>query len=213
MLLCAGPSASDVYISMVPAAQTVLAGQEFDVELWVPQAGSEFNAISATVGYDTTLLASVAMPRAFQEGPLLPSGCGNAFYTTRTDTSRVNVISSLLCNQVSLTGPGLAFRLRFRVKNVPSQITALAFIPYACCWGSGDAYTDETAFYNAGFYVTPIHMENAIVTILGPAGVASVGRAVSAPDGVYDVQGRRVEAAGGRSGVTFTRQRKRTEVR
>lgn len=200
------PASADYYLSMEPAGQTVTAGQEFTIELRVPVADSTFNGIEATVGYDTTALVFVSSTI----GPLMPSGCGNYFQETRTDTSRVKVFGSLLCSGVRLTGPGLFWTLRFRAKNIETRTVPLTFIPYACCHGAGNAYVDRTQFYRAGFYVGPLHTTEATVTILGPVGVGP--QTVAPDDGkVYDVMGRRTDPSQ-RSGVTFG-QRKRVRVK
>lgn len=147
MLLLAAPArAQGVRISLLPAQQTVVPGSEFVITVEVPQAGAAFNGFDAVVGYDPAALTFLPLaPTSSQQGCLMTgvcsAACGNTFHSFAAGGDSLEMTSILLCNQITLTGPGQIYRLRFRASNT-AQITALTL--------------RNAKFLNAGLYVTPV---------------------------------------------------------
>lgn len=138
--------AQGVRVALLPAQQTVAPGSEFEVTLQIPQAGSAFNGFDAVVGYDPAALTLLPLaPTTLQQGCLMTGGCsaacGNTFHTFAAQGDSAAISSILLCDQLTLTGPGQIYRLRFRASNTP-QITELTI--------------RQTTFFNAGLYVNPV---------------------------------------------------------
>jgi flagellar hook capping protein FlgD len=156
MLLCAaGPVRAGVQVGLVPAVQTVTPGSEFDIELNVTQAGSPFNGFDATVTFDPAALTFLAAsPTTLQQGCLMTgacsAACGTTFHKFTAAADSQVITDILLCNQISLTGPGQIYKLHFRASNTP-QVTHVRF--------------RRKVFYNAGLYVNPVSSTDATVGI------------------------------------------------
>jgi hypothetical protein len=149
------PAVAGVQIAVLPAIKNVSPGAEFDMTLGVPLAGSGFNAFSATVTYDTTALTFMpAAPISAQQGCLMTGGCsaacGSTFHRFDALHDSLVISNSLLCNQISLTGPGTLYKLHFKARNV-TQTTWIRF--------------QSAAFLNAGLFVTPVTTADAQVGI------------------------------------------------
>jgi hypothetical protein len=170
-LLLATPvvsQAQGVQAALLPASQNVAPGSEFDIEIAVTQAGSPFNGFEAVVGYNPSALTFLqASPVSLQRGCLMTgacsAACGNTFhvFSAAGDSAKTNL--GLLCDQISLTGPGQIYKLRFKASNTP-QITTLSI--------------RRAAFFNSGLLVTPLSLSGCTVAIgvvldVGPAPVAS----------------------------------------
>lgn len=146
LTLGVAPARAAVTTALTTASATVPSGAEFDVYFDVTAAGSSFNGFDLVVGYDPALLTLLpASPTTLQQGCLMTGGCstacGNTFHRFTVAGDSVVVSSSLLCNQVLLTGPGHLYKLRFRAANVNSVATIRA---------------RRVRFYNAGLFVTPV---------------------------------------------------------
>lgn len=158
LALLAPAARAGVTVALQPATQTVSPGAQFDVFVAVTQSGSAFNAFDAIVGYTPTALTLVQLsPLSLQEGAMMTSACGNRFHRFRVGTDRDTITNALLCNGVSVTGPGQIYRLRFQASNTP-QTTSVQFLP-------------GVAFFDAGLAVAPVSTSNATVVISGPVGV------------------------------------------
>lgn len=170
-LLLAAPGAAraqGVHAALMPSSQTVAPGSEFDLEIAVTQAGSPFNGFEVVVSYDPSALTFLqASPVSLQRGCLMTGGCsaacGNTFHVFSAAGDSLKTNLGLLCDQISLTGPGQIYKLRFRTSTT-MQVTALSF--------------RRAAFFNAGLFVTPLTLTGCTVTIgsvvgVGPAPVAS----------------------------------------
>jgi hypothetical protein len=150
------PSGASVDLSLLPATMVQQPGDTILVELTVVNESNAFNAYDARITYDPQRLLFLRMsPVTAQEGPLMTGACPQRFhlFTIAPDSTYLQVNHSLLCAGVSVTGPGVVYRLRFRCRGVEGQ-TALGF-------GS------PTAFYNDGLYVTPVNLAGAVVNIGG----------------------------------------------
>jgi hypothetical protein len=165
-LAAAGRAAAGVEVAILPATGNVNPGAEFDVTIEVTQAGSPFNGFVAVVGYDTTALTVV--PAAYvstQQGCLMTGGCsaacGNTFHRFSPAGDSLTITDHLLCDQVSLTGPGTIYKLRFKASN-SNQVTWIRL--------------RHATFYNAGLFVTPVATTDARVGIGVPLAVGDGAR-------------------------------------
>jgi hypothetical protein len=155
-------SAQGVTVALVPVPPSVVPGALFDLDLVVTQAGSPFNGFGAVIGYDPAALTLVPrVPLSLQEGSLMRGACGNTFHRFRQGADTDTITDVLLCNGVSLTGPGQIYHLQFRASTTP-QFTEVRFL-------------DGLQFYNAGILVNPVFPSDATITIGTPSGVGSVG--------------------------------------
>ncbi len=147
LLLAAAPvRAQGVHVAILPQLQTVAPGDSFDVELDVTQAGHAFNGFDITVSYDPAALTFVpASPLSAQQGCLMTGGCsaacGNTFHDFHAAGDSLAITDILLCDQVSLTGPGQIYKLRFKASTT-QQVTLIGI--------------RRAVFYDAGLYVTPV---------------------------------------------------------
>ncbi len=155
LLTVASSAMAGVQVGLLPAAQTVTPGGQFDIELNVTQAGSPFNGFDATVTFDPAALTFIAAsPTTLQQGCLMTGACspacGTTFhkFTAAADSQAITDI--LLCNQISLTGPGQIYKLHFQASSTP-QVTHVRF--------------RRTVFYNAGLYVNPVNSTDAAIGI------------------------------------------------
>lgn len=155
LLSTASPAGAGVRVGLVPAVQTVAPGSEFDIELNVTEAGSPFNGFDATVTFDPAALTFLAAsPTTLQQGCLMTgacsAACGNTFHKFSAAADSQAITDILLCNQISLTGPGQIYKLHFQASNT-SQVTHVRF--------------RRTVFYNAGLYVNPVTSTDATIGI------------------------------------------------
>ncbi len=154
----AAPARAGVTLALQPATQTVVPGAEFDLFLAVTQSGSAFNAFDAIVGHDPAALTLLQLsPLSLQEGSLMTNACANRFHQFRRGADRDTITDVLLCNGVSVSGPGQIYRLHFRAATAP-QTTAVQLLPGA-------------RFYDAGIAVTPVSTTDATVVIGNAVGV------------------------------------------
>ncbi len=144
-----------VGVALSPASATVAPGSEFTIEVVVPAAGSAFNGFDAVIAYDPAALTFLPeSPTTLQQGCLMTgacsAACGNTFHRFSAAGDSVAVNDVLLCNQISLTGPGTIYRLRFLASNSP-QVTTLSI--------------RRASFYNAGLFVLPVTRSGATIGI------------------------------------------------
>jgi hypothetical protein len=101
-------------------------------------------------------VAFLQRPQAEQEGSLMTDACPNRFhvFNANAQLGRISISHVLLCAGVSVSGPGVVYRLRFQAGAQAAGATTLALL-------------DGTAFYLAGNYVTPVVMDDASIQIGG----------------------------------------------
>ena len=170
-LLLASPGvarAQGVQAGLLPVNQTVAPGSQFDIEIAVTEAGSSFNGFEAVVSYNPSALTFLqASPVSLQRGCLMTgacsAACGNTFHVFSAAGDSLKTNLGLLCDQVSLTGPGQIYKLRFQASTTV-QVTTLTI--------------RRAAFFNSGLLVTPLSLAGCTVGIgavvdAGPAPVAS----------------------------------------
>lgn len=171
-LSCAAGSArADVNVALTPATQTVTPGTDFDLFVDVTSAGSAFNGFDLVVSFDPAAISPVPLvPTSSQQGCLMTGGCsaacGNTFHVFNTAGDSSAVSDVLLCNQMSLTGPGRIYHLRFHAANT-LQVTQVNI--------------RRTLFYNAGLFVNPVHVTSCQVGIGVQVGVGAPGPGFAHP--------------------------------
>jgi hypothetical protein len=205
--------ARGVTAGLIPPDTTVAPGAEFELQLWVTDADSAFNGFHVDVVYDTTALTRVPLsPISLQIGSLMTDACANLFHRYYALPGKDSVSVIMLCNGVSVTGPGQLYRFRF-LASTEVQTTMVRIVD------------NSLMFYDAGLYLPPRSWTDALVGIgMDPVGVGdgatapgptlavapnpSRGRVVFTLGGtragpeslvVRDVQGRRIRriATGG----------------
>jgi hypothetical protein len=164
LLLVAGqrPAAAAVQTAMTPATLSVGLDAEFDLNYTVTAAGSAFNGFDATVTYDPAALTLIALtPVSLQQGCLMTgacsAACGNTFHRFAASGDSATITDVLLCNQISLTGPGQLYKLHFKAAST-AQVTHVRL--------------RRAVFYNQGLFVTPVTTADAEITIGNNVGVA-----------------------------------------
>lgn len=136
IVLYPAPAGAGVQVALAPALQYVLPGADFDVRVEVPAAGSAFNAFHVVVQYDPAVLTFLPQsPTTLQQGCLVTGGCsaacGTTFHLFSAAGDSLEILESLLCDGVTLTGPGTAYTLRFRASNT-TQVTTLSIRRKEC---------------------------------------------------------------------------------
>ncbi|HEY6507079.1 MAG TPA: FlgD immunoglobulin-like domain containing protein [Vicinamibacterales bacterium] len=218
-LVATAAASQGVTVALTPAGQQVAPGATFTLEVTVTSAGSPFNGFDAVIEYDPAALTLLpASPTSLQQGTLMTSACANTFHRFRHGVARDTISCVLLCNGVSVAGPGQIYRLQFRASTA-SQVSAVRFLP-------------GLQFYDAGLYVNPAHATDALVGIgmpvplaVGPPPAANSPRLKIAPNpahggtvftleadragpqrvAVFDVRGRRVRIFEDSVGLAGTR--------
>ena len=153
--LVAAPAQAVVKVGLTPASQTVTPGSDFDVYLDVTQAGDNFNGYDVVVSYNPAALTFLPLaPTSSQQGCLMTGGCsaacGNTFHVFSAAGDSLSVNNVLLCNGVSLTGPGHLYKFRFHASNT-AQVTQVTI--------------RRVNFYNAGLFVTPVEKADCTIGI------------------------------------------------
>lgn len=172
----AGPArAQGVKVALQPALTSVTPGDTFYLDLNVVRAGSAFNGYTAVIGFDPAALQFLpTAPLSQQEGALMTGACGNTFHQFTSGPGQLSIDHSLLCNGVSLTGPGQVYRLRFKAL-AGLTTTQVQFLP-------------GLQFYNAGVAVNPDSSVAATVQLPGFTISASAGAGgVISPSGLVNV--------------------------
>lgn len=181
----AAPACAGIKVGLTPVNQSVALGATFDVFLDVTEAGSNFNGYDAVISYDPAQLTFVPLvPTSSQQGCLMTGGCstacGNTFHTFSAAGDSLVVSNVLLCNGISLTGPGNLYKLRFQAANTP-QVAAITI--------------RRANFYNAGLFVLPVEKTGCQI---------GIGVSLDVPTGTpITGAGMRVEPNPARSRVRF----------
>ncbi len=154
LLLLAGPARA-LTVAVTPPESSVAPGAGFDVSLSVVVADSAFNGFDAVVQYDPAALTFVqASPVGNQQGCLMTGqcsdACGNTFHVFHAAADSLAIADVLMCNGISLTGPGQLYTLHFVASNTP-QVTWIRL--------------RSTTFYNAGRVVGPVVARDAAVGV------------------------------------------------
>lgn len=154
LMAWACPVGAAVTVEVTPATLTVAPNSDFDVKLRITSAGSAFNAFSAVLVYDPSMITPVQLsPLRTQLDSVITSACGSGstFHKFRFGGGLDSIDVSMLCNGVSVTGPGPIYHLRFHAGAVTGR-TGISFGP-------------GLKFANAGVLVNPVSATGAIVGI------------------------------------------------
>ncbi len=161
LALCAASIAAtaiaSVDLSILPAATIAQPGDTVTVDLTIVGEGDAFNGYDARVHYDKQRLVFLQLsPIGLQEGSLMTDACPNRFhiFTIAPDSAYVTINHVLLCAGVTVTGPGVVYRLEFICQDILGG-TPLTLDP------------DVTHFYDDGFYVEPVNLTDATIQIGG----------------------------------------------
>lgn len=161
-------AATGVDVRLLPADTSIVALRQIDIVLSVPAAGSGFNGFSAVVGYDSTFLEfQQASPVSLQEGSLMGQACGETFHSFAVKHDSLRITEILLCDRMTVTGPGTLYRLHFKGKT-RLGVTQVFIRP-------------GMQFFDAGSYVVPVTASVATVRIISAADVAGTGPAAPRP--------------------------------
>lgn len=164
LALAAAPAAAQgVEVAILPTGQTVAPGSTFTLSLEVTDPGSTFNGFDAVVEYDPAALTFVPLaPTSQQIGSYMLGHCGNSpFHRFTAAADSLSITTVLLCDGVSLPGPGQIYNLKFTASNTP-QVTWVRI--------------RSVRFYDAGLFVTPVFDEDASVGIGMPVAVETESR-------------------------------------
>ncbi len=155
-LLAAPGASAAVYVSGAVDTLVVAPGAVFTVDIVIPQADSPFNAFGLGLRFDPSRLTFVpAVPnKDAQRGPLILNACTNTFHVFSATADSLKVELSMLCNQVSVTGPGVIYRVRFQA-GLADAITTIHFGP-------------STRFILGGAYRNPVLPKPIVVRIGNP---------------------------------------------
>jgi len=162
LALAAAPAhAAGVSVALMPASQSVSPGATFDLTLDVTAAGAGFNGFDAVVSWDPGALTLVPLsPTTLQQGCLMTGGCsaacGTTFHVFDSAADSAAVTDVLLCDQVTLTGPGHLYTLRFSAAD-SAQLTHVR--------------VRRASFYSAGVVVSPVTTADCTIGIGVPVGV------------------------------------------
>jgi hypothetical protein len=162
----AGPARADITVALTTASADVAPGTDLDVFIDIPDSASAFNAFSMVLSYDPTALTLLPMaPTTKQQGCLMTGGCsdacGETFHQFSAAADSINVGDVVLCNQVSLTGPGRLYRLRFHAANR----TVITYVTIR-----------RARFFDAGLLVPTVNTVNLGLAIGAVTGVGDGGR-------------------------------------
>jgi hypothetical protein len=151
-LVASGSRAAGVHCRPEPVSINVNPGDTIAVALNVFQADAAFNAFDASLRFDPSRLTFVpAANPATQRGELMTSACANTFHLFSAAPDSLAITLSLLCANVSVTGPGVIYRVKFLAGSSPGT-TTISFGP-------------STQFYNAGLFVNPLDTQPMTICI------------------------------------------------
>ena len=103
-----------IHVDLTPSALQVAKGDFFDIRIEISQAADSFNAYTAVVQYDPTLVTYLNG----SEGNYLPSQCLNTTFFTSELSDQVSVTHGMLCAGVLAPGPGQLFLLKFQALTI-----------------------------------------------------------------------------------------------
>ena len=172
LLAAAAGSAAGARILLAGAVDTVAVapGDTITLDLVARNAGPSFNAFDLDVRFDAAHLTNLLMsPFSAQRGALMTSACPTNspfhLFTTAPDSLVCTLV--IMCNGVSVTGPGTLYRVRFIAGSADAWTTV--------SFGSG------TTFYMGGPQVDTLVTRPIVVKIGAPvvldAGVPRLPRA------------------------------------
>lgn len=138
--------AQGVDVDLLPSVNSVTTGQQFDLEVVVPDTSAEFNGFELEIDYDASVLTLISN----QEGGLITAACGNRFHDFGGPGGAFSVTDAFLCAGVRVSGPGVIYRLTFEAAGTNTITTVIL---------------RSAGFSDGGLSVTPVTTSNALVRI------------------------------------------------
>ena len=156
VLLMIGPAkaqAQSIHVALQPSPLEVNPDDVFTLDINVTQAGLSFNGFDATITYDPAALEF----QSNTNGAYMTGACATApFHQFTPGTGTLSITDVILCDGVSLPGPGQLYRLTFKASSTP-QVTHVRF--------------GSIQFYNDGLFVNPVISSDAGIAIGVPLAV------------------------------------------
>ncbi len=157
---------------LLPELSAVEIGDTVMVTFEVDETAQQFNAYEVTLQWDPAVVELLSV----SEGSLFTSNCGNRFFQqvgAATD-STITYSHVLLCNGVSVDGPGVLSTWEFRAVADGSSDVLLASDP-------------DRTFFDAGLFVWPSHptyprqviFHNAVIEVGDVTNVEQIPPALS----------------------------------
>ncbi len=161
--------AGSIAVALGTSPMIVAPGAEFDLDVHVTDSNSHFNGFDAVITFDPAALTFMpASPLSSQQGCLMTgacsAACGNTFHNFSAAGDSLKVSDVILCDQVSVVGPGQVYRLHFKASNV-QQTTYVRF--------------RRVGFYDAGLRISRVTPTDATVLITNGAAVGDASPAAA----------------------------------
>ena len=126
----AGMARAGVQVALTPAAQTVVPGADFYIDIMVTQPSDPYNGWEATLDFDTSALTYLPAAAADEQGCLMTGACSNACGGTVLEVTpgpdSLYIFNALACYKTFISAPGQLYHLHFRATTLVQQ-TALSF--------------------------------------------------------------------------------------
>jgi uncharacterized repeat protein (TIGR02543 family) len=146
-----GVSAQEIHVALVPTSDVVSPGGDFYVDVAVAEPGLAFNAYDAVIQYDADALTFLPTdPTTLQEGTYMTGACGATYQQFSAAGDSLVISHSLLCDDLSLVGPGQLYRLHFQA----STTSQLAFVRFR-----------SVRFFDGGVRVQPVVAADTVIGI------------------------------------------------
>ncbi len=130
----------DFHALIDPSFLCVPLGSTITLAFAVDSTAHQFNGYEVTIKHDPSILTY----QGLAEGALMTSSCPNRFQFATTTDSSVTFAHVVLCNGVSLDGPGELSRYTFSCDEV--GVTQIEIIS-----------DPDRTFFDAGLYIWPLH--------------------------------------------------------
>jgi len=150
-----------VDVAFDPPNVSVSPGEQFDLDVVVPDTSASFNAFELVIEFDPAALSLVST----QEGILMTAACGNRFHVPAATDSTFTVTDGLLCAGVKVHGPGILYTLHFQAETEGLIATVIL---------------RRAGFSDAGVNITPVHTANGLVRIGDVTGIPGDGPGLGA---------------------------------
>ena len=162
---------------VLPESSLVDIGTVAEVGFAVDDSAHQFNGYEITIQYDPRILSLESV----LPGPLMLDACPN-WFNRRTETdSTVSYVHIVLCDGVSLDGPGVLSLFRFNADSIgvsPVRITS----------------PPDLSFFDDGLYVAPDHptyprqvvLHDGVIEVWDPA-TSDVPRPSAAGRSAHDI--------------------------
>jgi len=171
LVLAPAAARASLSVALTTPLEMVPSGGDFDVFVDVTGGDAGFNGFNIVLSYDPYVLTLLpAAPTVQQQGCLMTgacsASCGETFHQFAAAGDSIAVTDILLCNLVSLSGPGRLYRLHFHAANV---------------LGPTPIRIRRARFYDAGLRVQDVRSYDLGLFIGANSGVGDGGPAALRP--------------------------------